>query len=93
MIRLDPGAAELSVAEVRAGIESIGAILDGLESQVHLLQADWSGEARRAFTLAQRKWEVRIRELASIANQLTHSAQAASETLTNTERAAAKLWQ
>lgn len=68
-LRVNHGALEAAAADMRATVQGIDSRLDRLESELAPLRSDWVGDAQRAYTVAQARWNGAIREMKELLDQ------------------------
>ncbi|MGO2049280.1 MAG: WXG100 family type VII secretion target [Microbacterium sp.] len=72
--------------QIRTGATGINGHLETLETQVNKLRASWSGEAQEAYDVAQRDWNIKLKELQQLLSQIATKTQEMSEEYTSRDK-------
>ncbi|MGW9021968.1 WXG100 family type VII secretion target [Leucobacter chromiiresistens] len=92
MITLDEAGAQEKTAQISARLSAMGATLQQLDARIDVLHQAWSGEAQAAYAHAHAQWREHMDAMRHVALQVVNGANAATETLCNTESAVYQLW-
>lgn len=82
-----------TLQRVNLSIDEIERELDKLEAAVSNVRRQWAGEAQANFLFAQRRWDRSLRQLHSIARELTRISERGSERLSLHDEAQSRVWQ
>ena len=91
-IKLSPQRAASGVAAIITGIDNIESELETLESKIRLLQSSWDGEAREAFTRANREWDESVNVLHKMARDASNIATGSVARFADFDRRRASAW-
>jgi early secretory antigenic target protein ESAT-6 len=91
-VRVSYGSLAEGSAGIRAAYAALEAELQNLEQQLRPMLDSWSGEAREAYFVQQRKWEEASHSMAEILNHMGRAVEQAHDNYQTAENANRDLW-
>lgn len=80
------------VSRMRDAADHIQTELDTLDRETATLRGEWSGEARRAYDIAQQRWAAEMTQLRGILHDSAGAAEHAAHHYRHAEKAALAIW-
>jgi 6 kDa early secretory antigenic target len=91
-LRVGGSRIEQLVSDMEGARAEIARILDDLRAQLDRLSGEWSGDAHRAYAVAQERWNASLGELHDELERLRRRTAESNDVFTDAQRATQQLW-
>lgn len=86
-------ALDTAASDIQHGANGIGSTLADLEGQLQSLQADWDGDAKEAYRVAQVQWNRALEDMKALLLQVGTTVTNSNDAYRGVESKATRAWQ
>jgi 6 kDa early secretory antigenic target len=86
-------ALDTAAGDIKNGANNIGSTLADLEGRLQALQADWDGDAKESYRVAQTQWNSALEDMKALLLQVGTTVTNSNEAYQGVEGKATRAWQ
>lgn len=91
-LKVNFGALDTAAGDIKNGANNIGTTLSELEGNLVPLQADWDGDAKESYRVAQQQWNTALTDMKTLLEQVGLAVGGSNTDYQNTEQRARAAW-